>query len=37
MFAFHKLPVRTYLAAIAICCNEVKCKSAQAISRDLDV
>jgi hypothetical protein len=35
MFAFHKLPVRTYLAAIAVFCNEVKGKSALALSRDL--
>ena len=33
----HKLPLRTYLAAIAIFCNEVKGKSALALSRDLDV
>jgi transposase-like protein len=33
----HKLPLRTYLAAIAIFCNEVKGKSALAISRDLGV
>jgi transposase-like protein len=37
LFAFHKLPLRTYLAAIAIYCNEVKGKSALALSRDLDV
>jgi transposase-like protein len=36
-FAFHKLPLRTYLAAIAISCNEVKGKNALALSRDLDV
>jgi transposase-like protein len=35
LFAFHKLPLRTYLAAIAIFCNEVKGKSALALSRDL--
>src|ERR1700682_2659094 len=35
LFAFHKLPLRTYLAAIAIFCNEAKGKSALAISRDL--
>src|SRR6202795_3254994 len=35
LFAFHKLPLRGYLAAIAIFCNEVKGKSALAISRDL--
>jgi hypothetical protein len=28
LFASHKLPLRTYLAAIAIFCNEVKGKSA---------
>ena len=37
LFAHHKLPLRTYLAAIAIFCNEVKGKSALALSRDLDV
>ncbi|MBU6296847.1 MAG: hypothetical protein KGJ79_03020 [Alphaproteobacteria bacterium] len=35
LFAAHKLPLRTYLAAIAVFCNEVKGKSALAISRDL--
>ena len=28
LFSFHKLPLQTYLAAIAIFCNEVKGKSA---------
>ena len=37
LFAFHKLPLRTYLAAVVIFCNEVKGKSALALSRDLDV
>jgi transposase-like protein len=37
LFASHKLPLRGYLAAIAIFCNEVKGKSALALSRDLDV
>src|SRR5580658_8701682 len=37
LFAFHKLNLRDYLAAIAIFCNEVKGKSALALSRDLDV
>ena len=37
LFAFHKLPLRGYLAAIAIFCNEVKGKSALALSRDLGV
>ena len=37
LFSHHKLPLRTYLAAIAIFCNEVKGKSALALSRDLDV
>ena len=37
LFAFHKLPIRTYLAAIVIFVNEVKSKSALALSRDLDV
>lgn len=35
LFASHKLPLRIYLAAIAIFCNEVKGKSALAMSRDL--
>ena len=37
LFASHKLPLRGYLAAIAIFCNEVKGKSALALSRDLSV
>ena len=37
LFAFHKLPLQTYLAAIVIFCNEVKGKSALALSRDLDM
>ena len=37
LFAHHKMPLRTYLAAIVIFCNEVKGKSALALSRDLDV
>ena len=32
LFAFHKMPLRTYLGAIAIFCNEVKGKSALALS-----
>jgi len=35
LFAGHKRPLRDYLAAIAIFCNEVKGKSALALSRDL--
>ncbi|HWD26551.1 MAG TPA: IS1595 family transposase [Rhizomicrobium sp.] len=35
LFASHKLPIRSYLAAIAIFCNEVKGKSMLAMSRDL--
>lgn len=35
LFAFHKLPLRAYLAAIAIFCSEVKGKSMLALSRDL--
>src|SRR5437899_1927321 len=35
LFASHKLPLKGYLAAIAIFCNEVKGKSALALSRDL--
>jgi transposase-like protein len=37
LFASHKLPLRGYLAAIAIFCNEVKGKSALALSRDLGI
>src|SRR6202167_5869936 len=37
LFASHKLPLRSYLMAIAIFCNEVKGKSALAMSRDLGV
>jgi len=37
LFAHHKMPLRNYLAAIAVFCNEVKGKSALALSRDLDV
>lgn len=37
LFAFHKLPLRTYLAAIAISVNEVKGKNALALSRDINV
>jgi transposase-like protein len=37
LFAHHKMPLRNYLAAIVIFCNEVKGKSALALSRDLDV
>jgi transposase-like protein len=37
LFASHKLPLRGYLAAIAVFCNEVKGKSALAMSRDLGV
>src|SRR4051794_23884661 len=35
LFASHKLPLRAYLAAIAIFVNEVKGKSMLAMSRDL--
>lgn len=35
LFASHKLPLRGYLAAVAIFCNEVKGKSMLAMSRDL--
>lgn len=35
LFASHKMPLRQYLAAIAIFVNEVKGKSAVALSRDL--
>lgn len=36
LFAFHKMSLRNYLAATAIFVNEVKGKSALALSRDLD-
>jgi transposase-like protein len=35
LFASHKLPLKGYLAAIAVFCNEVKGKSALALPRDL--
>src|SRR6202049_488985 len=35
LFAFHKMPLRAYLMAIAIFANEVKGKSMLAMSRDL--
>jgi len=35
LFASHKLPLRSYLFAVAIFCNEVKGKSMLALSRDL--
>ena len=35
LFASHKRPLRDYLAAIAVFCNEVKGKSMLALSRDL--
>ncbi len=37
LFAFHKLPLRLYLAAIVIFINEVKGKAALALSRELGV
>src|ERR1700680_2147268 len=37
LFASHKLPLRGYLAAVAVFCNEVKGKSMLALSRDLGV
>jgi transposase-like protein len=37
LFAFHKMPLRAYLLAVAIFCNEVKGKSLLAMSRDLGV
>jgi transposase-like protein len=37
IFASHKLPLRGYLAAIAVFCNEVKGKSMLALSRDLGI
>src|ERR1700688_4091095 len=35
LFAFHKMPLRSYLMAIAIFANEVKGKSMLALSRDI--
>jgi hypothetical protein len=35
LFASHKLPLRIYLAAVSLFCNEVKGKSALAMSREL--
>jgi transposase-like protein len=35
LFASHNLPLRGYLAAIAVFCNEVMGKGALALSRDL--
>ena len=37
LFAWHKLPLRSYRLAVAAFCNGVKGKSALALSRDLDV
>lgn len=37
LFAWHKLPLRTYLLAVVAFCNEVKGKSMLALSRELDV
>jgi hypothetical protein len=37
LFAFHKLPLRAYLMAVAIFANEVKGKSMLALSRDLGI
>ena len=37
LFAWHKLPLRTYLLAVAVFCNEVKGKSMLALARELDV
>ncbi len=37
LFAWHKLPLRSYLLGVAAFCNEVKGKSMLAFSRELDV
>jgi len=37
LFAWHKLPLRTYLLAVVVFCSEVKGKSTLAFSRELDV
>lgn len=35
LFAFHKMPLRSYLMAVAIFCNEVKGKSMMALSSEV--
>ncbi|MGH8257184.1 MAG: IS1595 family transposase [Steroidobacteraceae bacterium] len=37
LFAWHKLPLRSYLLAVVAFCNEVKGKSMLAFARELDV
>ncbi len=37
LFAWRKLPLRTYMLAVVVFCNEVKGKSMLAFSRELDV
>jgi len=37
LFSYHQAPLRAYLAAIAVAMNEVKGKSALALSRDLNM
>jgi transposase-like protein len=37
LFAWHKVPIKSYLMAITVFCNEVEGKSMLAFSRDLDV
>ncbi len=37
LFAWHKLPLRTYLLAVVVFCNEVEGKSMLALASDLDV
>jgi hypothetical protein len=37
LFAWHKLPLKTYLLSRVLFCNEVKGKSMLALSRDLGV
>ena len=37
LFAWRKLPLKTYLLSIVVFCNEVKGKSMLALSRDLGV
>ncbi len=37
LFAWHKLPLRSYLMAIVVFCNEVKGKSMLAFARGIDV
>jgi hypothetical protein len=37
LFAWHELPVRTYLIAVAVFCNDIRCTSMLGFSRDVEV